>query len=414
MARINLRISDSNSTAASFLNNGIKYLVQTSPTTIYHFYNSPGGSDLIIIKSINGGLTWSQPSLTEIGSISLDAFSIWYDRWSGLNSNLIHIAYFNDANADLFYQNLNTSTDTLSSPVTITSAGTSNVVVSSLGVTRARGGNLGVTWFSFSSVFGYSSGFVTSSNTGSTWSSAASPIRAADAEFDNVGLIHPDLSSDDPQDFLLFYLSGSSSPCQRKFYDNSSNTWFSSSFGTCSANIGVSTYGGPFISGFPDLVNSQSVVIMWDRLTGWTSGAKLQCFTVTSSSIVEKTSIVTNSSTQTRGAVGMTLDQTNNNWYAFYGGSSAGGQTLENMQIYYKVSSNSGNTWSDELPVTTDIPSIFNTQSFGLRNVTISPLISGSSYTVAFNASDQNRASDDRPYFINAFFPTAGGSIVVT
>jgi hypothetical protein len=110
----------------------------------------------------------------------------------------------------------------------------------------------------------------------------------------------------------------------------------------------------------------------------------------------------------------MTLDQTNNNWYAFYGGSSAGGQTLENMQIYYKVSSNSGNTWSDELPVTTDIPSIFNTQSFGLRNVTISPLISGSSYTVAFNASDLNRASDDRPYFINAFFPTAGGSIVVT
>jgi hypothetical protein len=84
------------------------------------------------------------------------------------------------------------------------------------------------------------------------------------------------------------------------------------------------------------------------------------------------------------------------------------------MQIYYKVSSDSGNTWSSELPVTTDIPTIFNTQSFGLRNITVPPIISGSSYTVAFNASDTARASDDYPYFINAFFPTAGGSIVVT
>ena len=84
------------------------------------------------------------------------------------------------------------------------------------------------------------------------------------------------------------------------------------------------------------------------------------------------------------------------------------------MQIYYKVSSDSGNTWSSELPVTTDIPTIFNTQSFGLRNITVPPIISGSSYTVAFNAADRTRSDDDFPYFINAFFPTAGGSIVVT
>jgi hypothetical protein len=422
MARINVRISDSFSTTLNFLQPGLKYMVQTSPTILYHFYVTPNGTDLILIKSTNGGLTWSQPALREISGITTEDFSIWYDRWSGLNSDLIHVVYVTEGLGNgLYYTNFNTSTDTFSSPVLITTLGSFIISkMSILGITRARGGNLGIVYFGKDSNSVLYSGFVTSSNTGSTWGSATSPIRSTTAEYDTIGPFHPDLSSDDPQDLLLFYISGSSqganekSSYQRKFYDRSSNTWFSSSFGTGSVQINTTTQGYPFISGFPDLVNSQSVITLWDSQVLFQPGAKLQCFTITSSSITEKTPAVVNSANQTRGPVGMTLDQTNNNWYVFYGGSSAGGQTIDNMQIYYKVSSDSGNTWSSELPVTTDIPTIFNTQSFGLLNITIPPIISGSSYTVAFNAADRIRSSDDFPYFINAFFPTAGGSIVVT
>ncbi len=93
-------------------NNGAIYLFGIG--NVSTFSNRP-----YYVKSTNNGISWSNPVLlnTVIGTTQI---SIWYDRWSGLNSDYIHVVYTDSASDDTFYRNINTaSSDALSAEVTI-------------------------------------------------------------------------------------------------------------------------------------------------------------------------------------------------------------------------------------------------------------------------------------------------------
>jgi len=423
MARINVKFADNN-WSQQYRGQGSRYFVQVPPNKIYYFFIDFEWN-LTLAKSRNNGLTWDEPIRLIIDLIpNIFQYSIWYDSWSDIDSNLIHIAYTN-SNYDYFYINYNVSTETISSPVTVANYpySTSNPNrFPGLSITRAKGGNLGI-YYSNDYIY---SGFAKSSNTGSTWTNVTSSQSGSpnSPNQENIYLL-PELSSDDPQDMVAFTLLNPAATYPnifKKFYDDSLNTWFTSSFGSGSYREPEEAIGIPWLAAFPDLVNSQSVLIGWNvsGYAGSAIGAQLRCYTITSASVTTKTSVIASSGAGSYGQAlcGLTWNRDDNAWYAFYGGKSIGGENTSNMNIYYKNSTDQGTTWSNETRFTSDLPTFLITQSFGLSEMVVSPIISGSSNMVIFmgdsNLNPISPQGDINPLYINTFFPTAVGSIVVT
>ena len=423
MARINVKFAD-NDWEQQYRGQGSRYFVQVPPNKVYYFFIDFEWN-LTLARSRNNGLTWDEPIRLAINNLSdIYQYSIWYDSWSDINSNLIHIIYVTNA-YDYFYINYNVSTETISSPVTVVNYPYSTfnpISFTGLSITRAKGGNLGI-YYSNDYIY---SGFAKSSNTGSAWANVTSSQQGSPnaPERENIYLL-PELSSDDPQDMVAFTLLNPAATYPyifKKFYDNSLNTWFTSSFGSGSYNNVGQNIGIPWLAAFPDLVNSQSVLIGWN-----TSGypftaltAQLRCYTITSASTTTKTSVIASSGAGSygQGPCGLTWNRDDNAWYAFYGGKSTGGEDVNTMNIYYKKSTDQGTTWSSETRFTSDLPTFLNTQSFGLVEMVVPPIISGSDNMVIFmgnsSLSPISPQGDINPLYINTFLPTAGGSIVVT
>ena len=109
---------------------------------LYYFYSNNNNTDLYYIKSTDFGGTWTAPILVQAEVFLV--FSTWYDRWTVATSgDLIHIACFGQTGDDVFYYNLDTSTDTLSSQVIVFN-GISAAVGSntSLSITKAMKGRV--------------------------------------------------------------------------------------------------------------------------------------------------------------------------------------------------------------------------------------------------------------------------------
>ena len=85
--------------------------VFTSDQVGYKFYVDTGGQ-CAYSKTVNAGAAWAAP--VQIDS-QTDCFgvAVWYDRWTpGDTGNLIHIMTMDTGNDDLWYNNLDTTTDT--------------------------------------------------------------------------------------------------------------------------------------------------------------------------------------------------------------------------------------------------------------------------------------------------------------
>ncbi|KKL63160.1 hypothetical protein LCGC14_2177870, partial [marine sediment metagenome] len=82
-------------------------------------------ADLVYQKTVNGGANWGAPVAIRVGTVS--KASIWYDRWTpGDTGTTIHIAYANISVDDIFYRDLDTSTDTLGTERTVFAGTTFN------------------------------------------------------------------------------------------------------------------------------------------------------------------------------------------------------------------------------------------------------------------------------------------------
>lgn len=418
MARINIKVCE-DCQSDSYDGGGVPYLVHTPSNKIYLFYID-NNNDLMVNYSRNNGLTWNDASFILDQNGLIAHYSIWYDRWSDINSDFIHVVCGNSAGV-YSYIRYNTLTDTVSSTIQIVDLpfGGFQSSFKGLSITRAKSGNLGV-FLNFQDTFGgapsnaFISRFYTSSNTGSTWSQASTPPFTSSLAAN--GILLPEFSSGDFQDMVMISQQQSNTSLLRLLYDNSANTWTTSSFGTASMNTTYNA-GIPYTSAFPDYINSQSVIISWDTSNSITSNGKLQCFTITSSSITEKTPVIT-SSVGNIGLCGVSFNTLDNSWYAYYGGKSTGGENSSTFQVYYKRSTNQGTTWGVETPLTTDIPSIFNTQSFGLQELRVCPIVNSDINPIAFMPNSTGGSfgvqTTNRPYYNNTFFPTAGGSIVIS
>jgi hypothetical protein len=264
--------------------------------------------------------------------------SIWYDRWSGLSTDYIHVAYVDSGADDVLYRRIDAgSSDTLLAQGTVIALASTAAPGPALSITRARGGNLGVAYNIDAAA---EQGFALSTTAGSTWGTVASPMEAST---DQIALL-PGWGADN-QDMIGIFWDASANEISRKVFDNSATSWAETNIATAMLDT-VASSSFPHFACAVDLAGSCNVMTAWSVVD--TFGADLRFWKVTEGTIEEKTYVVLNS-TDDQGLAEISIDNSTNGYTVFYCGASDGSETWGTaVKIYGKTSSDGGVTWGPE------------------------------------------------------------------
>lgn len=314
------------------------YPVVTPGGILYYIFIHGTNFDLYWTKSTNGGITWSAPTLIK-GTVTMDAISVWYDRWTVSSSgNLIHIAYMDLNSDDIFYRSLDTTTDTLGTETTIFAGATASGS-GTLSIVKAIGGNL---YCLFDIDGGTETGFYRSTDSGGTWAARTDANEATSDYY----LLVPGFAADN-QDIMCIYWDRSADEISRKIYDDSANSWAETSIAASMVDATSST-DSPYFAVTTDLTNSRIILVAWSARD--LANADLRFWTITESAITESSTNVVLNSTDDQGMCAVGLDTNSSTYYVFYCGKSDGSETMNSaVNVYYKTTADLGTTWGAEV-----------------------------------------------------------------
>lgn len=340
MPRFDVIATQTRATTATYTGGGINYAIQANNGAHYQVFIDTN-SDVVFIKSTDGGITWSAPTTVFTGTAT--ALAVWYDRWSGRSTDKIRCAYTESVTDDILYRDIDTaSSDALGTETTVF-AGTDTAAGGALTITVGRDGRICVAG---SIDAGAEDGAWSSTDDGATWGDTiADPSEGATQD---QYLLLPDFNADSA-DIQLIFWDASANELSDKRYDDSGNTWNKTLIATGMTDTPAATHFRNF-DAVVDVANSRVYVIAWsgDDLLN----ADLRFWTITNTTITEGTNVVQNS-TDDQGMCALSLDTNTGYLYAFYGGKSDGSETWNtSVNIYYKVSTDYGTTWGSEIQLT--------------------------------------------------------------
>lgn len=338
-------------TGGNYAGGGQSYIIETMLGVNYKVFIDLLTSDPSFCKSLDGGLTWSAPVALKdcVGT----QIAVWYDRWSNIDGDLIHVAYTDSTSDDTFYRNINTaSSDSLSTEYTIFAGASASAggAGGALAIARMRGGNLVV-----AGCIDVGTEIFTKKSTdvGVNWSDIATGYEAAGNA--DLCIMMPGWGADN-QDAMMFYYDRSATEISVKYYDDSANSWSETSIATTISLPDHTTTTLGHMNAAVDLANSQNLLVFWTAVDA--ANADLRCFKVTQSAQTETTSNVVLNSTDDQGFCGITIDGTN--WYVIYAGLSDGSQTYATrIKLYYKLSTDGGATWGSETEINPNYQNMF-------------------------------------------------------
>lgn len=343
MPRYDIPVTSPTGTA-QFNGAGTNYVVEANNGKLYCFYIN-SAIDLTMKTSNNGGIDWSAPTVLYIGSIT--AISVWYDRWSNIVADRIHISWIDSGNDNCWYTTVNTASgDTKSNDVTVFT-GASTATGGALSITRSVGGNVYVAGMIDAGTEG---GFYRLSNANvpnGTWDAARTTVFEG-ATQDQIILV-PDLTAADNQDIIGIFWDASADEISRKIYDDSANTWTETSIATSMIDQ-AATVQYPHFASAVDIANNQILFAAWSNVDS--ANADLRFWTITSTGITEKTNVVLNS-VDDQGLCAIQIDTDTGDWYVYYAGKSDGTEIFATgVNIYRKKSDDDGATWGSEILLT--------------------------------------------------------------
>jgi hypothetical protein len=329
---------------AQFIGAGTLYIVQTPGGVLYMVYIDTT-DDVAFKKSTDGGLTWS--AQTEIFAGTATSLSVWYDRWSNISAGLIHIAYQESGTDDTLYRTIDTESSDALSTQTVIFAGVSTAIGGCLSICRARGGNV---YCATMIDLGAEGGFFRLLNANvpnGAWDAARTTV------FEAVGsdliILVPGWAADN-QDMMAFFWDATATEVSRKLYDDSTNSWAETAIVTTGV-VQPATTSFPHFAAAVDIANSRNLLVVWSAVD--TLNADLRCWHITESAITEVTNVVLNS-VDDQGLCGICINLQTGNWIVVYGGKSDGSETfLTSINLYHKISKDSGSTWGPESVLTT-------------------------------------------------------------
>lgn len=307
--------------------------------TIYRIFTYIGNNDLYWTKSSDGGFSWTDPVIILAGT--MDCFAIWYDRWSGIDADQIHIAYMESATDDVWYRNLNAATDALGTQIAVLAI-TSAVpgANQAISIVRARGGNI---YVAFDTDGGTETGFYRATSIGGAFTARSNVNEASSTDY---YLLAPGFGADN-QDVICIFWDRSATEISRKCYDDSGDSWATiaeASIATGMTAIAHTTCSPQFALSV-DLTNSKVLLVAWTNRD--TASATLRFWTIDESAISSPVTIVT--STDDQQCCALSLDTDTSTLFAFYFGKTDGSEVVGTTTgIYYRTSQDAGAAWSAE------------------------------------------------------------------
>lgn len=341
---------------------GTRWTVFKNALTGYCFQFA-ADRDLYYEKTTDGGATWGTRVSVFVGVGG--ALDVWYDQWTPSDTGTkIHLNFI-DANNNIYYANLETATDTLSTPLAINN--TATFVTSTWGfrycnITKARGGNLYVAFH------GDSGAALTecwrSIDGGANWTVRADPQRGAS----NYVLMLPGAETD-ANDIVAWVWDGSANAIYYRRYDDSLDTWdetlVNSDHGENNSAIGWS--GGIRHS------DNNVFLIAWSAYPDIVS-ADLRVYQAHQGTVTNRTNIVTD--TDDMGGCTLYIDQSRGRLYVGMIGKSDGSETFgTSVNVYYVISNNNGISWSNQTQYNTTATAINHISSdMGARHGRFYPI----------------------------------------
>lgn len=309
----------------------------------YKFYRTAAGA-CVYRKTLNSGATWGTP-VTVDSQTDCVATSVWYDRWTpgDTTGNFIHIATIDEGNDDIWYNRLDTSTDTLllaggaAISVFTGSAATYVAATNRVSITKATNGTVYVNADD-------GNGTVirrctTSCNLTASWTAVGT---APQGNADSWSLLAPLASGN-----VLLVNRSTGGVIQSSFWNGS--IW--SGLTTIDAAAEVNTTYDVGMALTVDVSNND-VHLAWvaqHNALGLlqTSDNDIRTASYTGGGWTMKTDVVTNISGGLH-QVAIARDQNNGRLYVAYSHRITMG-TAASAQIKYKVSTNGMTSWGAEL-----------------------------------------------------------------
>ena len=323
---------------ANFIGGGVNNLIQT-PTGVLYFVYVDSGSDVVFIKSEDGGLTWTPAVVVYAGTVT--ALSVWYDRWSDVAAGKIYCAYAESATDDILFRTIDTENSDALGVQSVVFAGASTAAGGGQAIARARGNNIMVAG---SIDAGAEDGGWCSTDGGTTWTgSTTDPSEAATQD---QYLLLPGWNAD-TEDMQLMFWDADQNQISVKRYDASGDTYVEELFTTSDMVDTPAATSFRHFDAVVDIANSRNVVIGWTAVD--TLNADLRCYLVDDTTSSQVTDVVLNS-VDDQHLCALSIDTLTGYWYVFYAGKSDGSETVgTNVSICCKVSKDSGTTWGSEL-----------------------------------------------------------------
>jgi hypothetical protein len=319
---------------------GTQYVIETPSGVNYWVYRDMINSDASFSKSLDGGVTWSNP--VALRAMTSTQIAVWYDRWSGIDGDLIHVVYTDNSGANVYYRSINTAnSDTLSTEYTVFD-GASTANGGAISIARMRGGNLVVVGTIDVNTEVFSKKSI---DVGVNWSNIAAGYETG-STISDLCIVMPGWGAD-TNDAMMFYYDKDASEISVKYYDDSVNSWSETSIATSISKVNHTDYGYLWdISAAVDLTNSQNLLVFWTGVDA--ANADLRCFKVTQSAQTETAANVVLNSIDDQSFCNISIAP-NDDWYVFYAGKSDGSDVYNSsMGLYYKISTDDGATWSTE------------------------------------------------------------------
>lgn len=322
-------------------------VIRTAAGVWYFFYVNNTDNDLYYIKSSNYGVSWGPAVTVRTGTVF--AVATWFDKETPADSGtVIHIAYMDSGSNTVYYRALDTSGDSLGTEIVVFAGASLVSGATPLAVMKSRGAKILV---GFDGDGGTETGFYKSNDYPVTaFTSKSNSLNEAAADY---FLLFPGNYADS-NDIDAVFWDRSADELSLKTYDDSADNWTGVSAET-SISTGMvdiaSNVAAPNFSGVVRSSNGHLFLIAWNNND--LLNADLKCWEINGAgSITARTDVVTDS-VDDQGLCGLQIDSSNN-LIAFYGGKSDGSETAySSLNIYYKISTDSGVTWGAETLLTT-------------------------------------------------------------
>ncbi len=335
---------ESDTTDATFEYGTSPAVVFTTDQIGYVFFVD-AGNDLVYRKTTNGGTNWAAPTIIDNVVTGWVSVAVWYDQWTpGDSSNTkIHIAASDNASDDIFYTYLDTNGDNLKGSVVTAVSGSATLTAGADGppsITKGAGGALFVSG-NFTSTAG---GKVSKSTDGAgdSWSDVT-PSGWSSVAIDQIQLL-PLLTGDD---IIAIKAETANNAIKYQIYDETNDQWPASW-----SNIATLTENTTYDQWFSATIKKSTgdvYLTFANQTANAANDIEFWSFDESNrgSGFVKGTNNVYDNSNLIISPVPLTDENTGDIYVAYISGRIQG--TIGAVtHVFYKKSTDGGNTWSNE------------------------------------------------------------------